>query len=738
MRYPLFSFILVVAALANLGFAAEPLLPNGNLEIDANADEWPDGWAKPKAGIRWLAEEKNHFLRFTSSLAGETVMLYQPVKLPKDMRALTLKWKMRTSDLKPGKQPWFDARILLEFKDAEGNKLSGAPSAPYVRKVTAGWIDRSLSFLVPDGAQTLELMPALLQVERGTLDLDEISLVATDPAPLIEAAKVAAAAAREKQEKAAAAKHAKAAELLKVEGSLIANGSFELDKNKDAVPDQWSKLKEGQNWEVENGNRYLRLRSNAPGQMVLLYREIELPTEVKALELSWRQRITDLKPGKETYFDARIMLEFKDIAGKKLPQKPSPPNTRSNTQGWVLRKTQFLVPKGALTLEFMPALFQVERGTFDLDDLKLIPIDAAPLLAATKAAEEDLRRSVVPAEDPRREKWPLPLHVKGNQILDTSAKPVWLQGVNVVSLEFSVKGERVQKSTLVAIEDWKANCIRLPVKESYWFGRESGQKDGGAAYRELVDDVITLAANRGAYVVLDLHRFRAPNDAHVEFWQDAAKKYANHPAVLFDLFNEPHGISWEVWRDGGFVAEKKAPADEDAFTSPEEKAKAKDGFESPGMQKLVDTVRATGARNIVIAGGLDWAYDLSGIANGFELKERDGNGIVYSTHIYPWKRDWANKVLLVAEKHPIFIGEVGADINKMTFIPAEAQEDPYTWVPEMLGLIQKHKLHWTAFSFHPKATPVMIKGWDYEPTPFWGAFVKEALAGKEFTWKKNR
>jgi endoglucanase len=186
------------------------------------------------------------------------------------------------------------------------------------------------------------------------------------------------------------------------------------------------------------------------------------------------------------------------------------------------------------------------------------------------------------------------------------------------------------------------------------------------------------------------------------------------------------------------VAEKKQPADEDTFTTPEDKANAKDGFESPGMQKLVDVVRAAGAKNIVIAGGLDWAYDLSGVAKGFELKERDGNGIVYSTHIYPWKRDWANKVLPVAEKHPIFIGEVGADINKMTFIPADAQEDPYTWVPDMLGLIQKHKLNWTAFSFHPKATPVMIKGWDYEPTPFWGAFVKEALSGKSFELKKLR
>ena len=31
----------------------------------------------------------------------------------------------------------------------------------------------------------------------------------------------------------------------------------------------------------------------------------------------------------------------------------------------------------------------------------------------------------------------------------------------------------------------------------------------------------------------------------------------------------------------------------------------------------------------------------------------------------------------------------------------------------------------------------MITGWDYTPTPFWGAFAKEALSGKQFELKKK-
>jgi hypothetical protein len=39
-------------------------------------------------------------------------------------------------------------------------------------------------------------------------------------------------------------------------------------------------------------------------------------------------------------------------------------------------------------------------------------------------------------------------------------------------------------------------------------------------------------------------------------------------------------------------------------------------------------------------------------------------------------------------------------------------------VPDALGLVQKYRLNYTAFCMHPKSTPVLIKDWTYEPTPF--------------------
>lgn len=517
---------------------------------------------------------------------------------------------------------------------------------------------------------------------------------------------------------------------------LLKNSNFETDADADHWPDHWSRLKTGGAWLNEEGNHFLRLTSTVPGEMVMLYAEIAIPPGTAALDVSWRWRLTNIKPGKQPWFDARFMMEFMDADRVKIGTSPNPPYGKGTTKGWVEKKTSFLVPAGATAFKIMPSLFQPESGTMDLDDLVIKPTDAAPLEAAAKLRAEEAAQRFVPLEQADKSKWPAELHVQGNRLVNPEGKEVWLQGLNAGGLETLPGDTQAIKSTLVGIAEWQANAVRLPMNEEFWFGRNPIQKDGGQAYRDHIDQCVMIAANRGAYLILDLHRFRAPKTEHVEFWKDAATHFKNHPAVLFDLFNEPHGISWEIWRDGGFVGEKTG-TDASAFLTAEDKKKNQ-GFESVGMQALADAVRSTGANNIVIAGGLGWAGDLSGVAEGFTLEDKTGNGVMYSWHQYNWHKGWDKTVLPAAAKYPILVGEVGADVKKMDFIPHDIQEDPFTWVPDMLGFIQKYRLNWTGWCFHPKATPVMISDWKYTPTPFWGVFAKQALAGKQFEMKRMR
>ncbi|MBN2713623.1 MAG: cellulase family glycosylhydrolase, partial [Planctomycetes bacterium] len=323
------------------------------------------------------------------------------------------------------------------------------------------------------------------------------------------------------------------------------------------------------------------------------------------------------------------------------------------------------------------------------------------------------------------------LHVEGNKLKTADGKEVWLQGLAIASLEWGAGGDNILKSIGIAIDDWKANCIRLDLREHFYKGIGPYQKDGGAGYRQLVEDAVNLCASKGVYIALDLHRFRAPEKQDVEFWQTVSEKYKNHPAVIFELFNEPHDVPWNVWRDGGVVYDKKTAENVAA-----ENKEALKKFETVGMQKLVDVVRESGAKNIVAVGGLDWSYDLSGILKGFALDDKGGNGIMYVTHVYPWKSDWQNKFLVVAEKYPLFITEVGCMEKPMPW--QKTTENPHTWAPDMIGLIQKYKLNWTGWCFHPKSSPCILSDWEYTPTPYWGAYVKKALAGEQFEMKKMR
>ena len=327
----------------------------------------------------------------------------------------------------------------------------------------------------------------------------------------------------------------------------------------------------------------------------------------------------------------------------------------------------------------------------------------------------------------------LMLHTEGNKIFNEKGQEVRLAGVNICSLEWNSKGDNVLFSVYEVFSNWNCNIVRLPLTQDRWFGRVSDWStpkppDDGQQYRKIVNDAVELALQFGKYIILDLHwsnggewgknigQHCMPDFNSLEFWIDVAKKYKNNPAVLFNLYNEPYDITWEVWRNGGAVKEvfKKGTPEEIELS-----------YSTPGHQKIVEEIRASGANNIIIAGGLDWAYDLRGINDSYALTDSpQGNGIVYDSHIYPWKewngRNHDTKVLCVNDKYPLIIGEIGIDL----FGEWGAFSNP-RWLKIMLDWIDNNELHWTGWCFHTAATPSMISDWEYTPTNYHGAVMKE-------------
>lgn len=160
------------------------------------------------------------------------------------------------------------------------------------------------------------------------------------------------------------------ASALQAEEAVFFQADFEQQSLAVEWPEGWSRV-DGVTWEEEDGNRFVRLQSEDPTKMLMFYREIALPFGTRRLELSWRQRVTDLLRGDEAWYDARIMMEVLDAGRKKISAKLPAPKTGRDTDGWVEKSIEFDVPEGSDILKFMPTLFRVHGGKFDLDDIKL-------------------------------------------------------------------------------------------------------------------------------------------------------------------------------------------------------------------------------------------------------------------------------------------------------------------------------------------------------------------------------
>jgi hypothetical protein len=215
-----------------------------------------------------------------------------------------------------------------------------------------------------------------------------------------------------------------------------------------------------------------------------------------------------------------------------------------------------------------------------------------------------------------------------------------------------------------------------------------------------------------------------PDRNSVIFWKDFAPVYANHPAVLFDLYNEPHDVSWDVWLNGGMITDR-----------PNGRGMVAKKYEAVGMQEMLDTVRATGAKNVVVAGGLEWAYDFNGILAGRQLKDPAGNGVIYANHAYDNKQQsvftWIANMEEATAQFPVIVSEFGGagGPNRRRGwwgqSPSTAMGDD--WLLHVLQAIQDHNWSFTAWDLHTTAGPTLIADWNYMPTPEFGVYVKELL-----------
>ncbi len=249
--------------------------------------------------------------------------------------------------------------------------------------------------------------------------------------------------------------------------------------------------------------------------------------------------------------------------------------------------------------------------------------------------------------------------VQGNQLVDGSGHPLRLVGVNRSGTEYAcVQGWGIfdgpsDAQSVAAIAAWHVNAVRVPLNEDCWLGINGvAPAFGGDAYRTAVENYVHELNQAGMVAIVDLH-WGAPDgqlatsqemmpDQHAtDFWQSVATTFESDHGVVFDLFDEPYGVSWPCWLDGCLT-----PA----------------GYQAVGMQSLVDTVRATGAIQPIMVEPLDWGNDLSGFMDHAPVDP--DHQLVASLHLYNsstcnTESCWNSEIAPVASEYPIVTGELG-------------------------------------------------------------------------------
>ena len=300
------------------------------------------------------------------------------------------------------------------------------------------------------------------------------------------------------------------------------------------------------------------------------------------------------------------------------------------------------------------------------------------------------------------------VQVIGNQLTDGEGRPLRLHGVNRSGAEYAcIRWRHVfdgptGKRAIAAMKTWRINAVRVPLNEDCWLGINGAPaKYSAAHYQQAVKKYVARLREAGLYVVLDLH-WSAPGarlatgqqpmadlDHAPAFWSSVARTFKHDPAVVFDLYNEPYGVSWQCWRDGCVMPE---------------------GWRTAGMQTLVDAVRSMGASQVVIASGTGSGGDLAG---WLEYRPRDpANQLAAGLHMYDFSAPcdepdcWAAEVGPVARQVPVVTTELGQGACPGPFIDRFA-----SWA-DRAGLSY---LGWT---WNPTgcSAPALIKSWDGLPT----------------------
>lgn len=342
-----------------------------------------------------------------------------------------------------------------------------------------------------------------------------------------------------------------------------------------------------------------------------------------------------------------------------------------------------------------------------------------------------------------------PYTVKDNMILDARGNPYLFHGIARDGLEYDCVGRdgpytRQALAFMGTPLDpdldvnagtyWGGNTVRLPLSQNFWLQGIPGDASctpGSyqALVKRLVDELTSLKLN----VMLDLHWVGAngqvgsggaeapmPDQDSITFWRQVASIYKHYANVLFELYNEPHISPQEgaCWLNGCLIHNDRSRANDCACFKYLT-------YQAVGMQQLTDTIRSTGAKNLIIASGTQWGYDLT-LLPQYAIK---GENIVYGSHPYNYlgklPSNWETDFGVYAANYPLLVSEFGS---------YDCGDD---YVRQLLDYLDRLRIGWVAWSWSVAASqgeqvcqvPQLVTDYQGTPSAAMGRYIYQHLRG---------
>ncbi|MFB6152445.1 MAG: cellulase family glycosylhydrolase [Haloarculaceae archaeon] len=335
----------------------------------------------------------------------------------------------------------------------------------------------------------------------------------------------------------------------------------------------------------------------------------------------------------------------------------------------------------------------------------------------TATQTETPTETATPTETPTETPTPTPaiesslprLTTDGKWVVDEDGNEVVLRGLATVEPwwgdQYASQRGTDYMGSLERLTDesdgWYPSVVRIPCTVNW---QETGIDRYVLRY---LDEIVRHCAEQDVYVILDHHLIR-PYDTDEtdrlmrEFWNAVAPRYADHPHVVYELFNEP--TKPHHWED-----------DPAAWSAWKRHA-----------QPWVDLVREHAPETPLIVGSPRW----TSVTNMAAEEPFDGDHLIYSGHIYPGNGqpdEFDSTYGAPAEEVPVMITEFGWD---RTGDPAVDEGTTSGWGEPFREWIESYpNVGWQGWCFDPIWEPALVDTeWNLlGGDPYAGHFLKRWL-----------